>query len=245
MPPPAPSPARSGTRSDVWLASLVRAAHPAQAVGTALALALAAALTGRPLAEVGLVGATVLVGQSVAGWADDLADRERDARQDPRKPLVRGTLEPGSLAFATLVAVLLLVPLAISAGPTAGTAYLVSVAVAVVGDRLLHARVLSFVPWAASFALLPVYLSHGGWGGQGTGQSPSPAMVALAALLGVCVHVLLALPGTAADHQEGERSLPLRLAQWLGATRAGWLAAGASALVVVALLYVGRADGLG
>lgn len=239
------SPAPTAVRSHVWLVALARAAHPAQGVGTALALALAAALTGRPLAEVGLVGATVLVGQSVIGWADDLADRERDARQDPRKPLVRGTVEPGSVGFAALVAVLLLVPLAVSAGPTAATAYLASVAVAVVGDRLLHARALSFVPWAASFALLPVYLSHGGWGGEGTGRWPSPAMVVLAALLGLCVHVLLALPGTAADHQEGERSLPLRLAQWLGATKVGWLTAAATALVVLALLFVGRADGLG
>ena len=57
---------------------LVRAAHPRQALVTAAALGTAAAVAGRPLREVGLVAATVLVGQSLLGWADDLTDRERE-----------------------------------------------------------------------------------------------------------------------------------------------------------------------
>ena len=54
---------------------LVRAAHPRQAVATAALLATAAAASGRPLREVALVALTVLVGQAILGWGDDLTDR--------------------------------------------------------------------------------------------------------------------------------------------------------------------------
>ena len=54
---------------------LVRAAHPRQAVASSAVLAAAAAVAGRPLREVALVAATVLVGQTIVGWADDLTDR--------------------------------------------------------------------------------------------------------------------------------------------------------------------------
>ena len=226
--------------------ALVLAAHPRQAFGTALVLALVAAVTGRPLAEVGLVAATVLVGQAVIGWADDLTDRDRYARHGrEHKPLAAGTLEPGTAGFAAVLAVLLLVPVSIANGLEAGAAYLASVAAAVVGDRLLHARLLSFVPWAVSYGLLPVFLTQGGWGGAGSGEWPAPEVVALAAALGPCVHVLLALPGLVADHEEGERSLPLRLALKLGTRRLRVVAGVVTAVVVVALAIVGRADGLG
>ena len=48
---------------------------------------------------------------------------------------------------------------------------------------------------------------------------PTWPMVALAAALGLCVHVLLALPGLVHDHAEGERSLPLVLALRTGTPR--------------------------
>src|SRR5262245_49394817 len=46
---------------------LLRAAHPRVAVLTAGGLAIAAAIAGRPSREVGLVLATVLVGQALLG----------------------------------------------------------------------------------------------------------------------------------------------------------------------------------
>ena len=44
-------------------------------------------------------------------------------------------------------------------------------------------------------------------------------MTVLAALLGVGVHVLLALPGPGADNADGRRHLPLRVALRTGAPR--------------------------
>lgn len=223
---------------------LVRAAHPRQALLTAAALAAAAAVSGRPLREVGLVAATVLVGQSILGWADDLTDRERDDRRRPDKPLAGDRLDPGTVWFALTCAVLLVVPLAVAHGQRAGATYLALLAVSAVGDRLLHARPLSFVPWTVSFALYPAFLAYGGWGGVGTTTPPTVVMVGLAAALGLCVHVLVALPGLVHDHEEGERSLPMLVALRTGTPRLLLLAGVLTALVVAAILIAGRTVGL-
>lgn len=223
---------------------LVRSAHPRQALATAAALAAAAAVAGRPLREVGLVAATVLVGQCVIGWADDLADRERDARRRPDKPLAADRLDPGTVWFALTCAVLLVVPLAVAHGRRAGATYLAILVVSAVGDRLLHARPLSFVPWMASFALYPAFLAYGGWGGVGATTPPTAVMVALAAALGLGVHVLVALPGLVDDHEEGERSLPMLVALRTGTPRLLVLAGVLAALVLAAILIAGRTVGL-
>jgi len=223
---------------------LVRAAHPRQALVTAAALGTAAAVAGRPLREVGLVAATVLVGQSVLGWSDDLVDRERDTRRSPGKPLAGGRLDPGTVGFALTCAVLLVVPLAVAHGRRAGATYLALLVVSAVGDRFLHARALSFVPWMASFALYPAFLAYGGWGGVGSPTPPTPVMVALAAALGLGVHVLLALPGLVHDHEEGEKSFPMLVALRTGTPRLLLLAGVWTGLVVAAILIAGRTAGL-
>jgi 4-hydroxybenzoate polyprenyltransferase len=223
---------------------LARAAHPRQAVATSVALAAAAAVAGRPLREVLLVAGTVLVGQSILGWADDLVDRRRDQRHRPDKPLSGDALDPGTVWFALTCAVLLVVPLAISHGRRAGLAYLALVALGAVGDWLLHARALSFLPWMASFALYPAFLAYGGWNGAGTDTPPTVAMTALAAALGLGVHVLTALPGLVDDHAEGERSLPLVLALRTGTPRLLLVASVFTGLVVVAIPITGRTAGL-
>jgi 4-hydroxybenzoate polyprenyltransferase len=224
---------------------LVRAAHPRQAAVTALAMGAAAGLAGRPLREIGLVAATVLVGQALLGWDNDLGDRRRDARHDaPGKPVAQGLLEPGTVWFTGLCALLLVVPLAVSAGTLAGVSYLLALAVGLLGNRVLRGSVLSWLPWAVQFALYPAYLAYGGWNGQGTDTPPTIVMTALAALLGVGVHVLRALPGLVADNQDGLRHLPLRIALRTGAPRLLVLAGVLTGLVVVAMLVVGQAVGL-
>lgn len=223
---------------------LVRAAHPRQALATAAVIATAAAASGRPLREVLLVALTVLVGQSLLGWGDELADRAADRRQDRDKALVGDRLDPGTVWFALTCAVLLVVPLSIAHGERAGPAYLASLIVALVGDHFLHARTLSFVPWVVSFALYPAFLAYGGWNGVGTTTPPTVVMVVLAAALALCVHVLLALPGLVHDHAEGERSLPLVLALRVGTPRLLLVASVLAGAVTVAILVAGRTVGL-
>lgn len=211
---------------------LARAAHPRQAVLTAGALAAVAALDARPAREVGLVAATVLVGQALLGWHNDLVDRDRDrAHERSGKPLADGRLDPGTAWFAWCCGVLLLVPLAVGNGVVAGCCYLASVAVGLLGNldnRLVRRGLLSWLPWAVSFGLYPAFLSYGGWGGRAEGQPPQPTLVALAALLGIGVHFLTALWGLVADDEDGWTYLPLRLGRRTGAT----------ALLVLSVVYV-------
>ena len=96
----------------------------------------------------------------------------------------------------------------------------------------------------ASFALYPAFLAYGGWNGAGTTTPPTVVMTALAAVLGLGVHLLVALPGLVADHEEGERSLPMVLALRTGTPRLLVLAGVLTALVVAGILVAGRTVGL-
>ncbi|MCD4533806.1 UbiA family prenyltransferase [Nocardioides sp. cx-169] len=224
---------------------LVQAAHPRQAILTAVFVAAAAALSGRPTREVLVVGATVLVGQAIIGWHNDLVDRQRDARHDvPGKPLAREQLDPGTVWFALTCAVLLVVPLAVTSGITAGSAYLVSLVVAIMGNVVLRTGFLSWLPWAVSWGLLPAYLSYGGWGGQFEGDPPSTLMVVLFALLGIGVHFLRALWGLVPDNDDGWTYLPLKLGLRVGATRLLVLSGFYTMAVLVAIAFAATYSGL-
>jgi 4-hydroxybenzoate polyprenyltransferase len=224
---------------------LLRAAHPRQALVTAAALAGAAALAARPAREVALVAGTALVGQVLLGWHNDLVDRTRDADAGrPGKPVADGRLDPGTVWFALVCAALLVVPLSLTNGLTAGSAYLLALAIGLLGNVALRRSWLSWLPWAASYALYPAFLSYGGWGGDALGDPPEVSITVLAALLGVCVHVLRALPGLVVDNRQGMRHLPLRIALRIGAPRLLWISIALTALVVVALFLEAARVGL-
>ena len=247
-PTPAPAPVTPRTRR-TWRQAgpllVLRAAHPKQAFLTAAGVAAAAALAGRPTRELGLVFLTVLVGQAIVGWHNDLVDRARDAANEvPGKPVAEGLLEPGTVWFAIACAALLVVPLSIANGVAAGIAYLLVVAVSLVGTVIFRKGRLSWLPWAVSYGLYPAFLSYGGWGGAAEGNPPEISITVLAALLGVCVHFLRALPGLVTDNRDGYRHLPLRVALRTGAPRLLWITIVVTVLVVAALLVTGSVVGL-
>lgn len=223
---------------------LVLASHPVYALSVTAGMAAAAALTGRSLAEVGLVAVTVLTGQLTVGWLNDVVDRDRDrevGRLD--NPVALGWVDPGTVTFSISVAVLVLVPLSVANGTYAGLAYLAAVLAAWLAETGIKRTVLSWLPLAVSFGLLPAFLSYGGLGGGMHGGPPTWAMSAMAFLLGVGVHFLRALPHLVADNQTGMRHLPLRIALRIGAPRLLWVTVAYSVLVgagaVVAGLTVG------
>ena len=225
--------------------SLVIASHPLFSLLVAGGVAIAAALAGRSLREVGLVFLTVLVGRVTAGWLNDVADRERDvAAERADKPVARDWLDPGTVTFSVACATCLLVPLSISNGTVAGIAHLVSVAAAWTYNTRIKLGGLSWVPWAVSFGLLPTFLSYGGWGGGVHGGPPHPVMTLLAALLGVGLHFLTALPDLVADNHNGVRSLPLRVALKLGAAKLLALTTAYLVLVGAGLVVAGLTVGL-
>ncbi|KAA1422071.1 hypothetical protein F0U44_03725 [Nocardioides humilatus] len=204
-----------------------------------------AAVAGRPAREAGVVLLTVLVGQAILGWHNDIVDRERDAAHHTRgKPIGDGRLDPGSAWYAIVVAGLILVPLSITTGITAGGIYLVSVCVGMLGNVVLRTGLFSWVTWAISFAMLPAYLSYGGWGGQAVGDPPQTSMTVLAALLGIGVHFMRAVWGLVADHEDGWTYLPLKLGLKLGATRLLALATLYTIVIAVLLAVFGARDGL-
>jgi 4-hydroxybenzoate polyprenyltransferase len=224
--------------------SLVLAAHPLTTLVMTLAVTAAAALTGRTLLECGLVAATVLCGQLTIGWMNDVVDRHRDlavGRQD--KPVALGWVDPGTVAFSVACVVLLLVPLSVSTGTYAGLAYLGAVASAWLYNLWFKRTALSWLPYVVSFGLLPAFLSYGGLGGGMHGGAPTWTMTVLAALLGIGVHFLTALPDLVEDNQNGVRHLPLRVALRIGAPRLLWVSVVWTSVVaaglVVAALTVG------
>ncbi|HET9420458.1 MAG TPA: hypothetical protein VFO49_04925, partial [Nocardioides sp.] len=103
---------------------------------------------------------------------------------------------------------------------------------------------LSWVPWALSFALYPAYVSYGGWGGQAEGPAPEVVMTLLAGLLGIGVHFLRSIWGLVADHEDGWTYLPLRLGLKLGATRLLVLTSTYLVAVLIAMAIAGSMTGL-
>jgi 4-hydroxybenzoate polyprenyltransferase len=225
---------------------LARAAHPRQAVVTAVGMTVAAALAGRPSRELLLILATVLVGQVILGWFNDLVDRQSDARHGrPGKPVADGRLDPGTVWFCLALAIFLVVPLSVANGLYAGSAYLISLGIGLLGQWVwLRKGFLSWLPWAASYALYPAFLSYGGWGGQVKGAPPELLVTGLAALLGIGVHLLTALWGLVPDNEDRWTYLPLKLGLRIGASRLLWVAGTYTVLVLVGLAFAGTHVGL-
>jgi hypothetical protein len=224
---------------------LLQTTHPKQAVLTALCMGGVAVLTGRSPKEVGVIVCTVLVGQAILGWHNEVVDRRKDQdNQVPGKPVADGRLDAGTVWYAIIAAFWILLPLAVTTGITAGCIYMGSVAVGMLGNVLLRTGFFSWWSWAVSFAMLPAYLSYGGWGGQALGNPPETSITVLAALLGIGIHFLRSVWGLVADHAEGWTYLPLKLGMKMGATRLLMLSTLYTVVIVVLLGVFGVRDGL-
>ena len=225
--------------------SLVMCGHPVPAAALTVVITAAAAATGRTGLECALVAVTVLAGALTIGWLDDVVDRNRDKLTGhPGKPLALGWIDPGTVTFAFACVVLLLVPLSIANGTYAGLSFLAAVVSAWAYVLFLKKTWLSWLPFAVSFGLLPAFLSYGGLGGGMHGSPPTVLMTVLAALLGMGIHFLHALPDLVADKQAGLRHLPLRVALKIGAPKLLVLSVVWTALAAGGIVVAGLTDGL-
>lgn len=225
--------------------SLLLSSHPLPSVAMTVVLTAAAAISGRSGLECLLVAATILSGQVTIGWINDVVDRDRDrasGRQD--KPVAMGWIEPGDVNFATTCAVLLVIPLSVANGTAAGIAHLAAVLSAWMYNFFFKRTVLSWLPYAVSFGLLPAFLAYGGLGAGLHGAPPTLAMTVLAALLGVGIHFLNTLPDLVEDNEAGMRHLPLRLALRIGAPRLLWISTAFTAVVALLLVITALTVGL-
>jgi 4-hydroxybenzoate polyprenyltransferase len=217
-------PAEPTTRRQ--LPALLRASHPRQALALAVATGALVGLTtsetavGRILSAVLVAAAAVLVAQLIMGLVNDLLDVELDrASGVDDKPIATGVLPSGNASFAVAVLMLLVIPLALQNGTSAGLYLLATLAVGYVHNRWLHRTPLSWVGWAATFALLSWFVCLSGLDRGAGGSAPLAWFTVLCALLGVCVHFLTSLPDLVRDNAARVRHLPLRVALHIGATK--------------------------
>jgi 4-hydroxybenzoate polyprenyltransferase len=210
--------------------ALFRAAHVAPTLAvTALATAIAAT-SGRDLRATVLVAAAVLTGQVSIGWCNDFVDRNRDrvaGRAD--KPIATGSVSPGMVAVASACAATACVPLSLASGWRAGLCHLVGVAGGWAYNLGVKRTLLSWLPYALSFAMLGAFLALGLPGHP----APHGWLLAGGALLGVGAHFLNVVPDVDADRRTGVLGLPQRLGAARSRTAGAVLLAAAAAVVTL------------
>ncbi|MCX4750386.1 UbiA family prenyltransferase [Kitasatospora sp. NBC_01287] len=217
--------------------ALLAAAHPAPAFAVTAVITALAAGAGRGAAGSALVAAAVLAGQLSVGWSNDRLDLRRDlATGRADKPLVAGTVGARAVGTAAGCALLLCVPLSLASGLAAGAAHLAGVVAAWAYNLGAKRTVLSWLPYAVAFGLLPAFVTLALPG------HPWPAgwAVAAGALLGAAAHATNVLPDLDGDLATGVRGLPQRL----GPRRARLLAA-ALLLAGAAVLVLGPGGRVG
>lgn len=188
------------------LIGLLRATHPLPAVAVTVLVGALAVVRGVPAGALGWIVASTAVGQASVGWSNDYLDRERDrAAGRTEKPLVSGLVSPGLTLAVAVAALALSVVLSVPVGVFEAGVMLAGVASAWTYNLWLKATVVSWLPYAVSFGLVPVYV----WSAAG---DAAPAwLVAGGALLGVAAHLLNVLPDLEADRIGSIRGLPHRL----------------------------------
>jgi 4-hydroxybenzoate polyprenyltransferase len=205
VPPDHPAPA---AKSSQWLVALVRACHfqPTLAV-TAVTTALAI-LSGRGAWGCAAVAAAVLTGQLSTGWSNDWFDAARDtANGRSDKPIASGAVSVATVRTAALVALVTCVPLSFLSGWRAAVVHLMAVASAWAYNTGLKATVLSPLPYAVSFGLLPAFVTLG----LPSHPWPRPALMAATALLGIGAHFINTLADREDDARSGITGLPQRM----------------------------------
>ncbi|MEJ8661980.1 UbiA family prenyltransferase [Streptomyces sp. MS1.AVA.4] len=211
---------------------LLKACHPLPAAAVSVLMAaLVTAVGGRGLmAGAAAVGA-VATGQLSVGWCNDRADMRRDSAAGRRdKPLVTGETGPTAVSVAAIVALVLCVTLSMACGLLAGSVHLAGVAAAWWYNLRLKRTVVSWLPYALAFGLLPAFVTLALPG------RPWPPLwlMAAAALLGTGAHFVNVLPDIDQDLAAGVNGLPQRLGRRRSVCVAAVLVLASSLVLLIA-----------
>jgi 4-hydroxybenzoate polyprenyltransferase len=174
---------------------------------TAFATAFGVA-AGLSPGRVGLVALAVLAGQLSIGWLNDLVDRDLDrraARTD--KPLATAAVTEALVRRTILGAAVICVVASLALGVLPGLLHLAAVVSAYTYDLRLKSTIVSWLPFAVSFGLLPCVVTTT----LATHPFPSPLIIAAGAVLGVGAHFANTVKDAEADALTGVRGLPQRL----------------------------------
>ena len=211
--------------------ALALSCHPIPSLAVTAIGAGLAALAGVPIGRGALVTGAVFTGQLSIGWSNDYLDAERDlAVRRTDKPVATGALKPRVVGIATVVAVISTVALSAALGWPGGAAALATVASAWVYNLGVKKTVMSWLPYAISFGLLPAVATLS----ASPSHWPAGWAIAAGALLGVAAHLANVLPDLSDDAATGIRGLP----HWIGG-RATALAAAAALLAASAAILFG------
>jgi 4-hydroxybenzoate polyprenyltransferase len=203
--------------------------HPIPSVAVTTLGAGLAALAGLSVGRAMLVTAAVFTGQLSIGWSNDYLDAERDrAVHRSDKPVAVGAVAPRVAGIAAVVALIVTIALSAALGWPGGAAALVIVLCGWLYNMGLKGTVLSWLPYAIAFGMLPAVAT--------LSASPSrwPAAWALSAgaLLGVAAHLANVLPDLREDVATGVRGLPHRLGARATALTAAAILLAASAAIL-------------
>ena len=214
--------------------ALVRATHPLPALAVTALVGVVTATRGADAVTLAWVVASTAVGQASVGWSNDSLDLDADrAAGRLEKPLVADEIGARVVWRAALAAFPLSVLLSLPLGASEAGVMLVAVGSAWTYNALLQTTVWSWLPYAVSFGLAPVYI----W--LATSSALPPAwLVAAAALLGAAAHLLNALPDFETDRAQSTTGVVHRLGYRRSLLAACSLLA---ALLVVVLLADGAA----
>jgi 4-hydroxybenzoate polyprenyltransferase len=154
------------------------------------------------------LGLGMLFLQFAIGIANDLTDAPADALAKPNKPLPAGLLTRGQVGVAVSVAIAVGLLAAASVGAEALVLGIIGLADGLLYDLRLKGTALSWAPFAAGVALLPLY----GWLGA-TGAWPMAlwGVVAMAVLAGLTLALANALADLEKDRRSGVRSVATAL----------------------------------
>ena len=213
--------------------SLVRAlalsCHPIPSLAVTTLTAGLAGLAGLPLGRGVLVTAAVFTGQLSIGWSNDYRDAERDravARSD--KPVASGALPARAAGIAAVVALVGTVALSAALGWPGGAAALVTVLCGWLYNLGLKATVLSWLPYAIAFGILPAVATLS----ASPPRWPAAWALAAGALLGVAAHLANVLPDLREDEATGVRGVPHRLGAKTTALAGAGILLAASAVIL-------------
>jgi len=163
---------------------------------------------GSPVAVIAVLCASA-AGQATVGWTNDLHDAGVDAQASrTQKPTVRGDIQPGDLRIPIVVSGLLTIPLSfIAAGWVGGAAHIIAVASALMYNFFLARTVWSWLPYAVSFGLMPLFVAQS----ASTSLWPAAPVIALSIFVGVTAHLLNAIPDIDVDRASGWGGLAVSL----------------------------------
>lgn len=217
------------------LPPLLQATHPVPAAAVSVLAGTVVGARGAGIAATALATASTVAGQLSVGWSNDYLDRDEDAAVGRRdKPIPAGRIRPGAVWRAALVAFPVCLALSIPLGVAEVVVMAAAVGSAWAYNLGLKRTLLSWLPYAVSFGLAPVYI----WLAAGDGPPPG-WVVAGGALLGLAGHLTNVLPDLEVDRARGARGLPHRLGPGLSLALAG------TAVGATVALVLGSADEVG